>query len=315
MLQRQVEVGADVGVGRYRVQQRVVHPFWLHVHDAEPRARMALGQRRHQRGQARRLFEVGAPAPRVLSDQHDLPHAARHVRVHLGAHVLQGKAAVAPADEGDGAVGAEAVAPVRYLHVGRDRLGLGLLHACGAGQALASDAGVRLRKGPLADLVPSCIGARAGRRCLIACGQFREQALEHGCQVVLAGARHERARLGKLLFQVGAVAGRHAAGDHEGRPPALHVREARDVEDCLQAFLGGRLDERAGVDDHRVGAGRIVHHRIARLQDAGAHVCGVHLVLGAPEGQKRDRARRQGALGLAVAGFLHGSVAFPLRHR
>ena len=166
--------------------------FGLHVHDAEPRARMARPARRASaaRPSVDGSARVGAPAAGVLGDEHDLlaRRAPRARSTSALRSSSQGKAAVAPADEGDGAVGAEAVAPVGYLHVGRDRLGLGLLHACGAGQALVSlcrrppARRPPRRSRPTAASVPAQDADASSRA-----GSFGEQALEHGCQVVLAG--------------------------------------------------------------------------------------------------------------------------------
>ena len=246
--------------------------------------------------------EVGAPAPRVLRHEHDLAHAARHVRVHFRAHVGEGETAVAPADEGDGAVGAEAVAAVGYLHVGGNR------PPCARRIGFGGEAPVRLHaraafRGPV---------ARRCRRVSVACTrtpaadcagrarrafrQLGEHAFQHLHDVVLAGTRHEGARLGKLVFQRLAVARRHAARHHQGGAAVLHAGKPRHVEDGLDALLGGRLDERAGVHHHRVGERGVVHHRMPRRLHAFAHVRRVHLVLGASQGDERHRARAGRAL-------------------
>ena len=216
---------------------------------------MLLGQRAHERGQRRGLLEVRAPAARVLGDEHDLAHAGRHLGGHLGAHVVEREAAVAPADVREGAVRAEAVAAVRYLHVGRH--GAALPRLAVRGRTL-----------------------RPGRR-------LADDAGQHERDVILARARHEGACLGQLGLEVLAVARRHAAGHDERGTPVAHVRQVGRLEDRLEALLGGRLDERARVHHDGVGRLGVVRQRVACRGRPGAHVLGVHLVLGASQRDER----------------------------
>ena len=58
----------------------------------------------------------------------------------------------------------------------------------------------------------------------------------------------------KLRLELVAVACRHATCDNELGISRGDVFHARCLEDCLEAFLCGTLNERAGVDDDRVGA-------------------------------------------------------------
>ena len=80
MLERYVEVIADVGMSRDRLDKLVGHAFGLNVHDAEPGIGMALGQIRDEGRQRFAFPEVVAPSARILGDEHDFPHAAADKR-------------------------------------------------------------------------------------------------------------------------------------------------------------------------------------------------------------------------------------------
>ncbi len=71
----------------------------------------------------------------------------------------------------------------------------------------------------------------------------------------LVGADHG-VDFGKLLLDIVAVAFNEATGDDKlARPPGLLV--LRHLDDGVDGFLFGRVDEAAGIDDQNVGITRI----------------------------------------------------------
>src|SRR5439155_1408784 len=83
-------------------------------------------------------------------------------------------------------------------------------------------------------------------------------------------------------------------GDDQRLAAVLRLTQLRGFEDGIDAFFLGRVDERAGVDNERVGAGGIVGDFDAMLEQRAEHDFGVHQILGAAE---RDQAHARRALG------------------
>ena len=59
--------------------------------------------------------------------------------------------------------------------------------------------------------------------------------------------------------------------------------ELRRLQNGLDRLLLGRLDEAAGVDDHDIGVGHIVHDLNAVLLKHGKHMFTVHQIFGASQ--------------------------------
>ena len=207
-----------------------------------------------QAGHARLAGKVASPYAGVLADEHDLPDAPGDEMGHLGEDIARGARVVAPADVGDGAEGAVAVAPVGDLDVGRRRLD----------------------------------GARdAGRGA--AGGRHPEDPAEYPDDRVLLVDGDERGDLGHLLLDVGAVARRDAPG-HDDRAPAARSRALlQDAEGRLDPLLDRRHQKRARVDHDDVRLVGVVDacERAARL-DEGAHAVGIYLVLRTSERDEAD---------------------------
>ena len=100
----------------------------------------------------------------------------------------------------------------------------------------------------------------------------------------------DRVDLRNLRAQLVAIALRHAAGDDEALALAV-LLELGHLEDGVDRFLLGLVDERAGVDDEHVGVGRVARQLVARLLGEPEHHLGVDEVLRAAEGDHADLHR------------------------
>ena len=113
VLERDVEIRADVVVFGNRLQQLVGDTFRLNVHNPEPGLGEFVRKGADKPSQARFVFEILTPTSRILGDEHDLLHTLGHVNGNIRANGFVVEAVVPAADIGDGAVRAESVAPVR----------------------------------------------------------------------------------------------------------------------------------------------------------------------------------------------------------
>jgi hypothetical protein len=96
------------------------------------------------------------------------------------------------------------------------------------------------------------------------------------------GPQH-RVNLRNLRHQLATVTLSHATGDDE--PLALAgLLQLGHLEDGVNRFLLGLVDERAGIDDEDVGILRIAGQLMARLLGEPEHDLGVDEVLRAAEG-------------------------------
>ena len=77
---------------------------------------------------------------------------------------------------------------------------------------------------------------------------------------------------------------------------------SRHLEDGVDRFLLGLVDERAGVDDEHVGVGGIAGQLMPRLLGEPEHHLGVDEVLGAAEGDHSNLHAMQ----LWIQGYLDG---------
>ena len=112
MLERDIQVRADVVAGGHDREQRIGDALRLQVHDAEPRVGKRFGQLVHEPGQIAISGKVLAPPPRILGDKIDLAGTIGPRALDFSIDVLEGEAVVASANGGNRAVGAEAVAAV-----------------------------------------------------------------------------------------------------------------------------------------------------------------------------------------------------------
>ena len=101
-----------------------------------------------------------------------------------------------------------------------------------------------------------------------------------------AGAE-QRVDLGNLILQFVPVSLGEAPGDHQPLARA-GLLQLRHLEDGVDGFLLGLVDERARVDDEDVGLARIGGERVPGLLGQPQHHLGVDEVLGAAEGDHSD---------------------------
>ena len=95
---------------------------------------------------------------------------------------------------------------------------------------------------------------------------------------------HFRQQFGQLLPKPL----RQAAGHHQALSAIVRVAKFSRLENSIDAFFLRGIDERAGIDDHHVGLGRIVDDLRPALEQRAEHNFGVHQVLGAAEGNQPD---------------------------
>ena len=281
MLQRHVDVLDDLVLARDRVEDRVGHGRGVRVHHADPAEAVDGAESPQQEGQAVAQAEVEAVARRVLGDQHDLLHTPRGQRPGLRHDVLDRPAAMQAAQRRDDAEGARVVAALADLHVGEMRRG-------------RQDAGGRVIVDPLR---PALGG--------VGDGGFAFDRAQH--VVHLSGAEGG-VDLGDLAAQLLVVALGEAAGDHQ-TPRAARLLLARHLEDRVDRFLLGPVDERARVDDDDVRLFRVRHQPVPALRQVPEHHLAVDEVLGAPQADhahaQRLRAGGQCALSGASMSLPH----------
>ena len=102
----------------------------------------------------------------------------------------------------------------------------------------------------------------------------------------LAGAE-QGVDLRNLGAELVAIPLRHASGDHE--PPALAgLLVLRHLQDGVDRFLLGLVDERARVDDEHIGFVGVTGKLMSCLLSEAQHHLGVDEVLGAAEGDQAN---------------------------
>ena len=122
-----------------------------------------------------------------------------------------------------------------------------------------------------------------------------KKPVHNGDDPVLLVGPHEGRDLGELSREVRAVARRHAAAHDDGHRTGARGGLLGQLNRGLDALGGGGGEERACVHEHEVGACRGVHLLIATRVQKRAHAVGVHLVLGAAEGDVEELAEGHGA--------------------
>ena len=259
MLQRQIDIGRDLGKIGDGVQETIVGGVRVAVEHAHPVHALDGADGLEKFGQQQlALGEIVAVAGGVLRDQRDFRHTARGQFAAFLDDAVKGARVVRPADEGDGAVAAAVVAAVGNFHVGG--VGGRGQHALGVKEAFA-----------VADVAgaPSRLGLP-----------------HHFQQARVVRHAHEAVHLGHFAVEVVDVALGEAAGDEQLFEPA-RLLVLRHLENGLDGFLLGRLDEAAGVDEDDLRLGGVGDDLVARLFERSEDHFAVHAVLGAAE---RDHA-------------------------
>src|SRR5262249_28899648 len=104
-----------------------------------------------------------------------------------------------------------------------------------------------------------------------------------------------RVDLGYLLPELGVVALRQAAGDHQALGAAGFLL-ARHLQHGVDRLLLGPVDERASVDDDDVRLLGVRREGIAAALELSQHLLAVDEVLGTLQGDEADGLRAQLAL-------------------
>ena len=89
MLDRHVEIGADVVMIIDRVEQGIVNPIRMPIEKPEPATGSGPGHPSQQEGQIRGLFQVDSIGGGVLADDDDLPEPGPGESRRLGFDILR----------------------------------------------------------------------------------------------------------------------------------------------------------------------------------------------------------------------------------
>ena len=255
MLERDVQIVDDLGLGRDHVDQLVRDLIRVEVVQAHP-AEIHFAQLPQQFGQQALVRgQVHPVLGDVLRDDDELLYARIAQRLRLLQQRVQRARAVRPAQLGDDAVAAAVGAALRDLEVG----------GVGRGQPVAA---ALERGGGHVRHVGRLVSA--------------ERGLRRVHDALIAACSAQRVDLGQLGLHFVRVALHQAAGDDQ----TLHFADLlvlRRVEDGLDGLALGGLDEPAGVDHAHVGLGHVLGDFPARRAQQGEHVLAVHQIFGAAE--------------------------------
>ena len=213
---------------------------------------------------------VHAVVGNVLRNEADFLHAGPDEGFRFTHHVLLGAAAVASPDHRDDAVGATVVAAFRYLDVGRMR----------GSKAVA-------RRVPVRNIL-----ALAFNKIFIRSGplhHLRDDFREFGDLVRADEGVHLRQQGGQFLLEALGQAARYnqlLVFRISSALPGAH-----DVQNGVDGFLLGLVNESAGVDYHHVRQLRFRSHGHAGLLHVADHDFRVNQVLGAAQGNKSNGER------------------------
>src|ERR1051325_953585 len=142
-------------------------------------------------------------------------------------------------------------------------------------------------------------GEHARRRFIIKIGgalvAYRQDGKRARVRLLIANSRNladlisadEGVDLRHLCAQLLAIALDEATGDDEALGPSLGLQPRR-FQNSVDRFLLGRLDEAAGIDDHRVGLSSIRRNLITGLLELAHHDLAVHQILRTAQTDKSD---------------------------
>src|SRR6185312_3287140 len=270
VLDRNVEVAGHPRLPADRVEQLVAAGGGVSVVEPDPAEAVDGPELAQQRGQPRRprilgVRQIGPVGRQVLRDETDLLGAAGDQVARLAGDRLGRAAALRPAQLGDDAEGAGAIAPLGDLHVGAVRR----LRAAARGRVVVE---IRRR---VDDAQPR---AGAGDRL--------------GDRPDLVGA-DEVVDLRHLVRQLFRVALGQAPGHHQPLAGA-GLLVARHLQDGVDRLLLRLADEAAGVDHDDLGRPGLGHQLVAGLGRVPEHDLGVDAVLGTAEGDEVNVHRKAG---------------------
>ena len=114
-----------------------------------------------------------------------------------------------------------------------------------------------------------------------------EKPCHDGINGLVGGTAHHGVHLGDLLLDLAAVALRQAAGDDDFQVGVCLLVGA-GLEDILDGFGLGALDEATGVDQDHIGLAQVGHRLVACRQQDMHHAVQIDLVFGAAKGNTRN---------------------------
>ena len=239
----------------------------IDVEQADPASSLQFRQPLQQPGDAVLDPEIRAVVRRVLGNQVELHRPGVHQGPGLRQDRPDPSRAVGPAELRDGAEAARVVAALGDLDVDG-----------------VSRAGEHPR-----DLMVVQIGGRSARGGPPV-ATLAPDGVRHPPEVVES---EEGVHLWQLLPELLRVA-LHETTCHYKPPTGSGLLEPGHLEDRVDRFFPGGLDESAGVDHEDLGGGGIRRDHHPVLSEGAHHDLGVHQVLGATQG---DEAHLDGSAG------------------
>ena len=244
MLQRHVDVWSHLARRRHRFDDAVAHRRRIQVQQSNPAQRFDCVEALDQSDESVAQADIAPVIGRILRNDDRLADAACNERLCFGCKRLHRAALADPAQRRDDAKRARVIAAFRHLEIGR-RTG---------GRYQARQKTVSL---DIFVAIFEMQRPRARPRFVDDFSNFREGAGAHDG----IDFRHE-------LAQLRAVALRQATRDDEQLTAPLALRVLQD--DVGRLFFGG-IDERAGVDDDRLGVAGIGREGPAVRRESAQH--------------------------------------------
>ena len=252
VLQGQIDVFQNLRLIGHHIQQFVGDGIGIAVQQAHPAELFNLAQPAQQLRQLQFAVQVQTIAAGVLGNDNELFCAVVHQLLGLFHNALHGTAAVAAADEGNGAVGAAVVAALRDFQIGK---------VAGGRQFTVAAQGHFLLFGEhLLNLA------------------FHDFADNVGNFAVGADAHHS-VHLGNLLADFLLIALGKTSGDHDFFDAALFF-QGYQLEDFLDGFGFCTLNKAAGVDNGHIGQRCVVAELIACVFQGSHEHFPVYLIFG-----------------------------------
>ena len=267
MLERHVHICADFRKRRHRLNELAIDRRGIEIEQPDPNEFVDLGERfEHVRKTATPVTAIAPPHRCILRDENQLADAARNERFRLGEDRLEAAASEVSAQLRDNAKGARMIAALGDLEVGgrtRRRDQTGEERVLGFG------------------LEGKANGVKT-----------RSRLIEHLRNLRVRARTDDRIDLRDERPQLLTVSLREAPGDDE----PLIVALRRCVFENHVGRLGlRRIDERARIDDDRVGIGGIGDEFPALEAERPDHHFGIDEVLRASQTDKRNaRSSRVG---------------------
>ena len=101
MLERNIEIVADILMRHHDIEQLFINMFRLNVEHAKPGGRKRRSKAVEQPGKTALWFEIAPPDAGILRDEHDLLRALANELRYFSMNSFVGKAVIAATNEGD----------------------------------------------------------------------------------------------------------------------------------------------------------------------------------------------------------------------